>query len=116
MLTFKDAAAGDIDDAFIADTDEFADYHNLNGDTVLCVVEGWTNKEHIQIAKQDIDGLSLDEYVVHVKKCLLPSVPEQGMRFYLDGILTQVKNCDDDMGVLVITLEGHNAGGTTYEY
>lgn len=38
------------------------------------------------------------------------------MRFYLDGILTQVKNCDDDMGVLVITLEGHNAGGTTYEY
>ena len=66
MLTFKDAAAWDVDDAFIADTDEFADYHNLNGDTVLCVVEGRTNKEHIQIAKQDIDGLSLDEYVVHV--------------------------------------------------
>lgn len=115
-MNLKDAMAADIDDVFMS-LDEFAEYHDINGQSVVCVVEGRTNKEHVAISRQSIDGVTLDEYIVHVKKSLLPSVPEQGMRLMLDDRPTTVSHCDDDgAGMLTITLEGHDAGGITYGY
>lgn len=115
-MSLKEDMLDDLDSVWM-DLDEFADTHTINGTEVICILEGRTNKEHVMISGQHIDGITADELIVHVKKSDLPSMPEQGMRLLLDDRITQVEHCDDDgCGMLTITLLVHDAGGLTYGY
>jgi hypothetical protein len=107
-MGFKDFVQNDIEKVFI-NSNEFAEVHNLNGTRCYAVAEGLTDKQHVEIMGQDIDGLIYDTIVVHVAKQDLPEVPEYNQIFRLNGRLMLVQSCEEDMGMLNIVLRGNNS-------
>lgn len=106
-MGFKDFVASDISKVFI-NADEFAELHNLNGTRCYAVAEGLTDKQHVQIMGQDVDGLIYDTIIVHVAKESLPEVPEYNQVFEFNGRIMLVQSVEDDMGMLTIILRGNN--------
>ena len=102
-MGFKDFAQNDIEKVFI-NSNEFAEVHNLNA-----VAEGLTDKQHVEIMGQDIDGLIYDTIIVHVAKRDLPEAPEYSQIFRFNGRIMLVQSCEDDMGMLSIVLRGNNS-------
>ena len=107
-MGFKDFAQNDIEKVFI-NSNEFAEVHNLNGTQCYAVAEGLTDKQHVEIMGQDIDGLIYDTIIVHVAKRDLPEVPEYNQIFSFNGRIMLVQSCEDDMGMLNIVLRGNNS-------
>ena len=107
-MGFKDFVQNDIEKVFI-NSNEFAAVHNLNGTQCHAVAEGLTDKQHVEIMGQDVDGLIYDTIVVHVDKRDLPEVPEYGQIFRFNGRIMLVQSCEDDMGMLSIVLRGNNS-------
>lgn len=108
-VTFKDQVAADLD-TFI-NSDEFADEHNLNGDTVKAIVESPTSQERWITGKEYgvYNGLEGNLYIVHCRKADLSAVPVYDQRFDLDGIICIVDSVIDDMGILTIELHAEVA-------
>ena len=108
-VTFKDQVAADLD-TFI-NSDEFADEHNLNGDTVKAIVESPTSQERWITDKEYgvYNGLEGNLYIVHCRKADLSAVPVYDQRFDLDGIICIVDSVIDDMGILTIELHAELA-------
>jgi hypothetical protein len=107
--TFKDQVAADLD-TFI-NPDEFADEHDLNGDTVKAIVESPTSQERWITGKEYgvYNGLEGNLYIVHCRKADLSAVPVYDQRFDLDGIICIVDSVIDDMGILTIELHAEVA-------
>ena len=107
--TFKDQVAADLD-TFI-NSDEFADEHDLNGDTVKAIVESPTSQERWITDKGYgvYNGLEGNLYIVHCRKADLSAVPVYDQRFDLDGIICIVDSVIDDMGILTIELHAEVA-------
>lgn len=108
-VTFKDQVAADLD-TFI-NPDEFADEHDLNGDTVKAIVESPTSQERWITGKEYgvYNGLEGNLYIVHCRKADLSAVPVYDQRFDLDGIICIVDSVIDDMGILTIELHAEVA-------
>ena len=108
-VTFKDQVAADLD-TFI-NSDEFADEHNLNGDTVKAIVESPTSQERWITSKEYgvYNGLEGNLYIVHCRKADLSAVPVYDQRFDLDGVICIVDSVIDDMGILTIELHAEVA-------
>lgn len=106
-MDFKKFVEADISSVFI-NSDEFAEMHDLNGTKCYAVVEGLTDKQHVQIMGQDIDGLIYDTIIIHVDKKSLPEVPEYDQIFKFNGRIMLVQSVEDDMGMLTIILRGNN--------
>lgn len=105
-MALRDMISGDIDRVFL-NPDEFAETHNLNGDTVKAVVITPTSKgSWISGVQYNVyDGAAAGIlYVVHCKKDDLTAVPVYGQRFDLDGTICIVDNVADDLGMLTIEL------------
>lgn len=107
--TFKDQVAADLD-TFI-NPDEFADEHDLNGDTVKAIVESPTSQERWITDKEYgvYNGLEGNLYIVHCRKADLSAVPVYDQRFDLDGTICIVDSVIDDMGILTIELHAEVA-------
>ena len=110
MSTFKEDLDEDLRDVFF-DVDEFAEEHDLNGTVCLCVLEKpRTEEKYIRGATYDAyEGIHGASVTVHVESRLLPEIPVEGMRFYLDGEVMLVDSCMHEAGLLSITLKGHNS-------
>lgn len=110
MSAFKDMLKADLDNVFI-NAEEFADEHELNGQTVTCVVQSPTEQEkYLQgLDYRGFDGVRGQTTIVHVKKEIIGEVPAEGEVITLDGELMLVDSCVDDMGLLSITLHFNHA-------
>ena len=111
MSAFKDMVAADIDDVFL-DMEEFAEEHDLNGTTCICVVQGVTTRDAFQQSEK-YDGYDVVHgatNVVHVKKTDLGEMPVEGEIFKLDGEIFYVDSCAENMGVLTINLRANISG------
>ena len=110
MSAFKDMLAEDLTNVFI-NADEFADEHEINGETILCVVQSPTEQEKFLqgLDYRGFEGVRGQTLVVHVKKELFGEVPAEGEVISLDGEPMLVDSCVDDMGLLSITLHFNHA-------
>lgn len=103
MSAFKDAVAADIKGVFI-NSDEFAETHNLNGKSVLCVVD---KNSIIEGRDGKIEGVFLNSLSIHVSKDDLDSIPIEGEWLSIDGSFHIVRSVSEEMGVLVILAEAN---------
>lgn len=101
MSAFKDAVAADVKNVFI-NLDEFAEPHDINGETVDCVIDKNVIKEN---SNRELEGVFANTLTIYVATQDLPAVPVEGELLRVDGSLHIVRNVSDEMGVLVITAE-----------
>jgi len=102
--------AADCSEVFI-NIDEFAEEHNLNGNTCACIVQNITSDDDLTTGNMEARKL-YDIYGVHkevnVVKDSLDETPVYGQTFYLDDALYTVMDVADDMGILTIVLVANN--------
>lgn len=109
MLTFKEAAAQDIDDAFFL-PDEFAEEHVIDGKKMQIVLD---DNELIERsahweggAKQSFDlGLYKSRRLFYVRAEDFGPRPKVGKLLQLDGRQVEVSECTEENGVYAITIE-----------
>jgi len=111
IKTFKDFAAGDIDEVFFC-LDEFAETHNIDGTDMPVVLE--TDKvadraSHWEAgAKQNFDtGLYNATLTLYVKAADYGKRPKVGKTLIFDGGAAQyrVLNWREDAGVYLMNVE-----------
>ena len=80
-MTLKEQIITDIDDVFL-DYDDFATYHMINGEKILCVVD-----DERLIKRQDAaaQGTYLGEKLIFVKQSDLGGRPAVDSRMEFDG-------------------------------
>lgn len=101
MRTFKEQAELDI--AAMLDADVFADEHDLNGITCICVVQGVTSKADFGnklVYTEMVQG----QIQVDCEKNALPEVPFTGQLFTVDSDLYTIDSVADNMGMLSIRM------------
>lgn len=105
MSAFKDAVASDLD-TFI-NADEFAEEHEVNGQTVTCVVQSPTEQEMFQqgINYSGFEVTHGNLVILHIKKADFGETPIERQIVTLDGEDGLVQSCIDDMGMLSIYLQ-----------
>lgn len=105
MISFKEQLEADLD--IFINADEFAETHNINGQDVICVLEGLTTKEQITKANGTpaFDGISALTRVLHIKTADLPERMAHGNVVELDGETFRVGDAVEDNGITTITLE-----------
>ena len=105
MISFKQQLEADLDIFFNAD--EFAETHNLNGEDVVCILEGLTTKEMLTKANNTpaFDGVSALTRILHIKTSDLPERLAHGNVVELDGDTFRVGDAVEENGITTITLE-----------
>lgn len=106
MSGFKEQVEADIADVFI-DMDEFADEHDINGTVVNAVFQGLDTEEYLTRPQyaQNLEGITGQTFVLHVKKSDLPDTIVAQNVIYVDGEPYRVNQTTDDMGMLTMILE-----------
>jgi len=106
---FKDAVAADIKAVFINGL-EFADEHDINGETVLAVVDGDIIQERNSRSYSEYpEGVFQQQLMVFVAAEDLPERPVKGELFFLDNERYIVDMCSENMGILEITIEANDS-------
>lgn len=107
-MSFKDVLAADIANVFL-NIDEFAEVHNINGETVPAIVDTDVLKQRSNRQSQNFDGIYKGEVVVFVATTSLVKRPVHGQPLRLDGRLYVVSACAESNGMLEITLEANDS-------
>lgn len=108
-MSFKDEARKDIQRVFVNPL-EFAEPHDIDGTTVLCVVDDDVIDERQGIGRtQWMDGVYIDMRLIYIEKDLLPRKPVRGQLMRLDGERFIVQKVAENMGVLEITIEANES-------
>lgn len=100
-MALKDDILSDIDSVFL-NTDDFAGEHEINGISVICVVD---DDRLLERTDKAIQGTYLGEKLLFVKASDLPGRPAIDSRLTLDGKPWYVRTCIENMGMLEIRLE-----------
>lgn len=109
MSPFKDAIAADKKAVFI-NGDEFADLHNIDGQDILCVVDGdLITERQARRSTEDIEGVFKSQLTVFVDAADLLQRPIKGQGIRFDGEYYSVDECIENMGILEITLGANDA-------
>lgn len=106
-MTFKDAAQNDIKSVFI-NLDEFADEHNLNGETVRCVVDKDVTTGYKDTVANPVYGVFVNAITIYVDKNDINPQPVEGALLFLDDEAYTVRNVSVEAGMLVILAEANN--------
>jgi len=99
-MSLKELIFNDIDSVFL-NLDDFAEEHEVNGITLLCIVDDDRLIERTDAAAQ---GTYLGEKLLFLKASDLPGKPSVGFRMTLDGELYYVRACAENMGMYEIRL------------
>lgn len=106
MSAFKDAVAADIKRVFINPL-EFADAHEINGQTVQAVIDSDVLKERQTPTATDYaEGVMMGELLVYVSYDDIGRRPVRGEQMTIDGVIYYVVESVVNMGVLEITVQG----------
>lgn len=103
MSAFKDAVKKDVKTVFI-NSDEFAERHTIDGESVLCIVDkditaGRDGRE------VNFEGVFLNTLTIYVSTANIENRPVEGQYIDFDGETYHVLNVSDEDGILVIIVE-----------
>ncbi len=107
-VNLKDIMAADIDDIFL-DPDENAEEHDINGQTVLCIIDGDLSRRRSNRQSDDYDGIYTRQMNISVRESDLGYRPERDQKMTVDGEWYLVVDCVVDAGMLEITLGANRA-------
>ena len=99
----KDDVAADIDEIFM-DSEDFAEEHNIDGKSLLVILENETYKERSKRQSSSYEGFYGEVCILHVRESELGYMPVQGQRIVLDGKYFMVESCSNHCGILEISL------------
>lgn len=101
MKTIKDLMTEDVDSVFL-NPDELADYHNIEGQRILCIVD----RNLTTPADAVFEGVFINAVTIYVNKNTMRK-PKEGARLRLDGSLFIVRSVSEEGGMFVITAESN---------
>jgi len=109
MENFKDRVAADL--SVFLNLDEFAEYHDIDGETVKIVLDSDLihSRPHLYRSQFDAEGTYQNRVVFFVREADLGYRPVEGQVLELDGLQYLVAQVGEDMGLLTVTLEGNQA-------
>ncbi len=107
-MNLKELMAEDIDDVFL-DPDENADEHDIDGQTILCSLEQVGTRVRSNRRDEQYDGIYKETAVLSVRQVDLGYRPVYGQAMRVDGVLYLVSKCDDDDGLLIVTIEANES-------
>jgi len=103
MSLFKDQVAADIAATFI-NFDEFATEHDIDGENLTIVLDSNLNTGN-KFKGVTEDGVYLNHITFFVAENVLGYRPVENDHMTFDGYPCTVASCDEDFGLLEITLE-----------
>lgn len=104
-MSFKDDLMEDLDVFF--DEDGFAEQHEINGESIWCILEGLTTKEQLtKIGRNavDFEGINAITTILHCKASEIPEIPAKGNIITVNGEVFIVRECTNEAGLLTLTL------------
>ena len=99
----KDMIARDNEFVFMNNLD-FAEEHNIDGKSLLVILENETYKERSKRQSSSYEGFYGEVCILHVRESELGYMPVQGQRIVLDGKYFMVESCSNHCGILEISL------------
>jgi len=103
VMKLRDYIYRDI--SVFLNTDEFADMHDIDGQMIEAIIDSDILKIYSNDKTEIYDGVYRGEVALYVKALDLGYRPVYGQIINVDGNVYTVKECADDMGMLLITLE-----------
>ena len=108
MITFKEALQKDRVNVFLNGA-EFADTHEINGQTVLCNVQSVETAEYSTARTNTIEGVYLNALTVYVSAEDLERKPVENELISVDGKRLFVRSVTEELnGMLVILCEAND--------
>ena len=102
MMNFKKMLAKDMDSVFL-NTNEFADWHDINGERLACVIDHDVTLE----GEASLEGVFLNAISIHLAVGSLVHRPKENEPIYVDDKLYFVRSVSDEMGCWVIVAEAN---------
>lgn len=106
MPALKDYLASDLDTFLNAD--EFADTHNIDGRDVPAIIDRDVLKQRSRQVDR-VDGVYSGEVLLFVRVSDLPERPVIDQRMRVDNELFYVVDCNENDGMLEISLGANRA-------
>lgn len=100
-MSFKTQIAKDIAKAFL-NADEFADTHDIDGVSVVCVIDTDILHERSTLVSDAVFG---NQIALHVSASALSDKPVHNQLMRIDDGLYLVREVAENMGMYTITLE-----------
>lgn len=107
-MNFKDQILADIDAVFL-NADEFADEHEINSQTMTCVIDEDLSKQRSNRQSDDYDGIYARQLTLYVRESVLGYRPERDQKMTVDGEWYLVLDCAASDGLLEVTLGANRA-------
>lgn len=102
-MNFKEQVSKDIKDTFF-NLDEFSEEHDINGETISCILDEDVAKErNINSETTNFEGSFVRQVSLFIKKEDIEK-PSIGEQLHIDGFLYLVSNVSDSCGVFEIEL------------
>lgn len=105
MSAFKDAIAADVRNVFL-NADEFSDYHDIDGERVLCQIDRNVIGEANGTMAHPLEGVFVNTLTIYVGSDAIEK-PVEGQILSVDGSMHGVRSVSDEMGMLVIVAEAN---------
>ena len=102
MMNFKKRLAQDIDTVFF-NTNEFADWHDINGDRICCHID----LDLTDQSENQFEGVYRNSVTLYLKSGSLVRRPVENEPMYVDDRMYFVRSVSDEMGAWVIVLEAN---------
>lgn len=105
MKTFKDVLRSDIKSVFL-NFDEFGEEHEINGETVLIIIDENELTEREKRIRRGIDAeLHKKQLLFYVAAEDFGPLPSPGRLLELDGKKYEITEADNEDGIYSINLE-----------
>lgn len=101
MKSFKDIVAADVKAVFLNEA-EFADYHEINDQRILCQLDKNLTTE----AEKGLEGLFINAITVYVSADSMEK-PVEGALWNVDGETYLVRSVSEEGGMYVVVAEAH---------
>lgn len=105
MSAFKDAVATDVDAVFL-NADEFADFHDIDGETVRCMIDKNIINETSDTQAYPLEGVFVNTLTIYVRTGDILT-PVEGQILSVDDSMHIVRSVSEEMGMLVIVAEAN---------
>lgn len=104
MKSFKEMLADDVKAVFL-NANEFSDYHDLNGERVLCQIDK-NIVEDSGAGAHPLEAVFVNTLTIYVAAGDIDK-PVEGQILSVDDSMHIVRSVSDEMGVLVIVAEAN---------